>query len=83
MGLRPLSAYKGNSCNGNCNGGGRGCGDGDDEDGGDSLMRVRVLVMVMAAVNVTTEAATMVMADVMAALSDMASVMRQQRRRQQ
>ena len=46
-------------------------------------MRVRVLVMVMAAVNVTAEAATMVMADVMAALSDMASVMRRQRRRQQ
>ncbi len=39
--------------------------------------------MVMAAANVTAEAATMVMADAMAALSDMALVMRRQRRGQQ
>jgi hypothetical protein len=62
MGLRPLPAYKGNSCNSNCNGGGRGGDDGDDEDGVDSLVRVRVVVM--AAADVTAEAATMVMANV-------------------
>jgi len=75
MGLQLLSAYKGNQCNGNCNVGGRGGGDGHNEDGIDSVVRARVVVM--AAANVTAEAAAMVI------VSEMALVMRRQRRGQQ